>query len=312
MKSKHFAIYTWALLLYNIIVILWGALVRATGSGAGCGSHWPLCQGEVVPLAPQVPTVIEFTHRMMSALSVAAITLLIVWGFRVYGKGHPVRKGVIACGLLIIAEALAGATLVLFGWVADNVSLQRAVSMPLHLVITFALLAALALTAWFASGGGPVRVRGQGWLVWAWIIALAGTLILGMSGAVTALGDTLFPVKSLAEGLAQDVSPTAHFLVRLRMWHPFVAVAMALYAVVLAQILRRQRPGAWVARLAQTQIVLFVVQCVAGAFNVALLAPVWMQIVHLLLADLVWINLVLLGAAAFAVSASQPGVAASE
>ena len=217
-----------------------------------------------------------------------------------------------ACGLLIVAEALAGAALVLFGWVADNVSLQRAVSMPLHLVITFALLAALTLTAWFASGGGPVRVRGQGWLAWAWIIALAGTLILGMSGAVTALGDTLFPVKSLAEGLAQDVSPTAHFLVRLRMWHPFIAVAMALYAVVLAQILRRRRPGVWVARLAQTQIVLFVVQCVAGALNVALLAPVWMQIVHLLLADLVWINLVLLGAAAFAVSVPQPGVAASE
>ena len=312
MKSKRFAVYTWALLVYNIIVILWGALVRATGSGAGCGSHWPLCQGVMVPLAPQVATVIEFTHRMMSALSVTAIVVLIVWGFRVYGKGHPVRKGVVACGLLIVAEALAGAALVLFGWVADNVSLQRVVSMPLHLVITFALLAALTLTAWFASGGGPVRVRGQGWLAWAWIIALAGTLILGMSGALTALGDTLFPVKSLAEGLAQDVSPTAHLLVRLRMWHPFIAVAMALYAVVLAQILRRRRPGAWVARLAQTQIVLFVVQCVAGALNVALLAPVWMQIAHLLLADLVWINLVLLGAAAFAVSTPRPGVAASD
>jgi heme A synthase len=311
LKFKRFAVYTWALLLYNIIVILWGAFVRATGSGAGCGSHWPLCQGVVVPLAPQVATVIEFTHRVMSALSVAAIVVLIVWGFRVYGKGHPVRKGVVACGLLIVAEALAGAALVLFGWVADNVSLQRAVSMPLHLVITFALLAALTLTAWSASGGGPVRVRGQGWLVWAWIVALAGTLILGMSGAVTALGDTLFPVKSLAEGLAQDVSPTAHLLVRLRIWHPFIAVAMALYAVVLAQILRRKRPGVWVARLAQTQIVLFIVQCVAGALNVALLAPVWMQIVHLLLADLVWINLVLLGAAAFAVSPQQK-VAASE
>jgi len=311
-KSKCFAIYTWTLLVYTIVVILWGALVRASGSGAGCGNHWPLCNGVVVPLAPRVATIIEFTHRMMSAFSVAAIGLLIVWGFRVYGKGHPVRKGVVACGLLILAEALAGAALVLFGWVADNVSLQRAVSMPLHLVITFALLAAFTLTAWFASGGGALRLRGQGWLAWAWGLALAGTLVLGMSGAVTALGDTLFPVNTLAEGLAQDVSPTAHFLVRLRMWHPFIAVAMALYAVVLAQILRRRRPGAWVARLAQAQIVLFVVQCVAGALNVALLAPVWMQIVHLLLADLVWINLVLLGAAAFAASAPQPVVAASE
>jgi heme A synthase len=311
-KSKRFAIYTWALLAYNVLVIVWGAYVRATGSGAGCGSHWPLCNGVAVPRAPQIETIIEFTHRLMSAFSIALIAILIIWGFRVYAKGHPIRKSVVACGLLIIAEALAGAALVLFDLVADNVSLARVVSMPLHLIITFTLLAALTLTAWMASGGGPIRLRGQGWLPWAWGLALAGTLLLGMSGAVTALGDTLFPVNTLAEGLAQDVSPTAHFLVRLRVWHPFIAVTMALYAVVLAKILRRQRPGAWVARLAQTQILLFVVQCVAGAVNVALLVPVWMQLVHLFLACAVWINLILLGAAAFAVSAPQPVVAASE
>jgi heme A synthase len=307
-KSKRFAIYTWVLLAYNILVILWGAFVRATGSGAGCGNHWPLCNGAVMPRAPQVETTIEFTHRLMSALSVALIAVLIVWGFRLYAKGHPLRKSVIACGLMIIAEALAGAALVLFDLVADNVSLARAVSMPLHLIITFTLMAALTLTAWFASGGGPLRLRGQGGLAWAWGLAIAGTLVLGMSGAVTALGDTLFPVNTLAEGLAQDISPTANFLVRLRVWHPFIAVAMAFYAVVLAQILRRQRPGAWVARLAQAQIVLFVVQCVAGAINVALLAPVWMQLVHLLMADLVWINLILLGAAAFGTPPPQPAV----
>ena len=248
----------------------------------------------------------------MSAFSIALIAILIIWGFRVYAKGHPTRKSLVACGLLIIAEALAGAGLVLFDLVADNVSLARAVSMPLHLIITFTLMAALALTAWLASGGGALQLRGQGWLPWAWVLALAGTLLLGMSGAVTALGDTLFPVNTLAEGLAQDVSPTAHFLVRLRVWHPFIAVAMALYAVALAQILRRQRPGARVARLAQAQVVLFIIQCVVGAVNVALLAPVWMQIVHLSLACAVWINLILLGAAAFAVSAPQPVVAASE
>jgi heme A synthase len=308
MKSKRFAIYTWALLAYNILVILWGAFVRATGSGAGCGSHWPLCNGVVVPRAPQIETIIEFTHRLMSALSVALIAILILWGFRAYAKGHPIRKGVIACGLLILAEALAGAGLVIFDLVADNVSLARAVSMPLHLIITFTLLAALTLTAWMASGGGPLRLRGQGWLAWAWGAALAGTLVVGMSGAVTALGDTLFPASTLAEGLAQDTSPEAHFLVRLRVWHPVIAVTMALYAVALAQVLRRRRPGLWVPRFAQAQIMLFVVQCVAGALNVALLVPVWMQIVHLLLADLVWINLILLGAAAFSISAPRAAV----
>lgn len=305
MKSKRFAIYAWGALAYNVLVILWGAFVRATGSGAGCGSHWPLCNGAVMPRAPQLETIIEFTHRLMSALSIFVIAVFIIWGFRVYAAGHPVRKGVIACGVCIILEALAGAALVLFGWTADNVSLGRAISMPVHLVLTFTLLAALTLAAWLATGKPTPRLRGQGWQAWAWGAALAGTLVLGMSGAIAALGDTLFPASTLAEGLAQDFSPTAHFLVRLRIWHPFLAVAMALYAVLLAQVLRRRAGDPWAARLAQTQIGLFAVQCVAGALNVALLAPTWMQIVHLLLADLVWVNLVLLGTAAFTGAASQ-------
>jgi len=303
MKSKRFTIYAWGVLAFNVLVILWGAFVRATGSGAGCGGHWPLCNGVVVPRAPGIETIIEFTHRMLSALSVALIAALIFWGFRVYARRQLIRKMLVTCGVFIIAEALVGAVLVLFGWVATNVSLQRAISVPLHLVITFGLLAALALTAWLASGGGPVQARGRGWLPWAWILALLGTLLLGMSGAVTALGDTLFPVQTLGEGLAQDISPTANILVRLRIWHPFIAVTMALYAVVLAQLLRRLHPTPWGDRLAQAQVILFVVQVVAGALNVVLLAPVWMQIVHLFLADLVWINLVLLGAAAFAAPA---------
>ncbi len=304
MKSRRFAAFTWLVLIYNVLVILWGAFVRATGSGAGCGSHWPLCNGVVVPRAPQVETLIEFSHRLTSGLAALLVLALIVWGFRVYSRGHIIRKSLVLCGILMILEALIGAGLVLFGWVADNQSVARAVSMALHLVNTFFLLAALAFTGWWATGGPRVTLRGRGWLAAAWLVGLGGVIFLGMSGAVTALGDTLFPAGSLAEGVRADFEPTAHFLVRMRVWHPVIAVVAAVYIVTLARTLASRRPAPLTARLANLQVALFVIQLVAGGINLILLAPVWMQLVHLALACTVWVSLVLLGAAAFSVPAT--------
>lgn len=300
MRSKRYAGFAWSVLAYNILVILWGAFVRATGSGAGCGSHWPLCNGVALPRSPQLETIIEFAHRLSSGLSLLLVAGLVVWGFRLYEKGHTIRRPILLSGVFIIIEALLGAGLVLFELTAKNDSIARAISMPLHLVNTFLLLSVLALTAWRASGFPPMRLRGQGALVAGWGLALVAVLVLGMSGAVTALGDTLFPSKSLVEGFRADFSPTAHFLVRFRVWHPIIAVGTGLFVVLLARWLLARRPGALVQRLAYTQMALFMVQVIVGAFNVALLAPIWMQLVHLGLAVAVWVTLVLLGAAAFA------------
>jgi heme A synthase len=304
MQSRRFAAFTWLVLAYNVLVILWGAFVRATGSGAGCGSHWPLCNGVVVPRAPQIETLIEFSHRLTSGLAALLVLALVIWGFRVYGRGHVIRKSLVLCGILMILEALIGAGLVLFGWVADNQSVARTVSMALHLVNTFFLLAALAFTGWWATGGPRVVLRSQGWLAAAWLVGLGGMIFLGMSGAVTALGDTLFPAGSLAEGIRADFEPTAHFLVRMRIWHPVIAVIAAAYIVTLARTLASRRPSPLTARLANLHVALFVIQLVAGGINVVLLAPVWMQLVHLALACAVWLSLVLLGASAFSVPAS--------
>ncbi len=52
MSQAWFSRYAWGVLLWNVLVALWGAYVRATGSGAGCGSHWPTCNGEILPRAP--------------------------------------------------------------------------------------------------------------------------------------------------------------------------------------------------------------------------------------------------------------------
>jgi heme A synthase len=296
LQLNRFARYAWLVLFYNLLVILWGAYVRATGSGAGCGSHWPLCNGQVVPRVPQVETLIEFAHRATSGVSLLAVVILVVWAFRSYPRRSPVRAAAAWSGVFIITEALLGAGLVLFGLVADNDSLARAVSMSLHLVNTFLLIAVLTLTAWWASGGQTARVEASRGLVWALRAGLLLAILLGVSGAVTALGDTLFPASSLAEGIQQDFSLTASLLIRLRVLHPVLAVIIGVYLILVARAARSQSAQPTTEGLVRLLIGLVVVQLVAGAINVLLLAPVWMQLLHLLLADLVWLALVLLSA----------------
>lgn len=292
MKLNRFARYAWFVVGYNLLVILWGAFVRASESGAGCGSHWPLCNGEIIPLAPSVARVIEFTHRTMSGLALLLVLGLVIWAFRAYQAGHPARAGAVASGVFIVTEALIGASLVLFGWVARDQSTARVVSISLHLVNTFLLLGSLTLTAWWASGGARVVWRGRGRLGLVLTLALVGVMLIGITGAITALGDTLFPAGSLAEGLQQDVSPTASFLIRLRVVHPLVAIAVGIYLLLLTFL---AEPGEDHASrlLANALRAMVALQLAAGALNVFLLAPTWMQLVHLLLADAVWITLVL-------------------
>ncbi|MFN7132188.1 MAG: COX15/CtaA family protein, partial [Myxococcales bacterium] len=148
--------------LFNLGVILWGAYVRATGSGAGCGDHWPMCNGVVVPRAPSAQTVIEFTHRATSGLALLLVVALLVWAFRAFGRGHPVRTGAVLSMLLMLSEAAVGAGIVLYRLVAGDTSHARAVVMSVHLVNTFLLLAALTLTAWWAHGRPALRLQGQG------------------------------------------------------------------------------------------------------------------------------------------------------
>jgi heme A synthase len=300
MKVRRFSIFAWGVLAYNVGVILWGAYVRATGSGAGCGSHWPLCDGVVVPRSPRVETLIEFSHRASSGLALLLVAGLFVWALRAYPKGHIVRRGAAWSMFFVLTEALVGAGLVLFKLVADNASLTRAFSTAVHLVNTFLLLAALTLTARWASGGPRLRLRGREKRVWALGLGLLAVLVLGMTGAITALGDTLFPPESLAEGLRQDMDATANFMVRLRVVHPVIAVATAFYLILIAGLPEVTGEHPESKRFARALMALFVIQLVAGVVNVLLLAPLWMQQVHLLLADLAWIVLVLLAAAALA------------
>jgi heme A synthase len=304
MRLPRFALYAWGALIYNLGVILWGAYVRATGSGAGCGNHWPLCNGEIVPRSAQVETIIEFTHRVSSGLALLSVIGLLIWAFRVYPRRHRVRWGASFSMLFMITEALLGAGLVLFQLVADNTSIARALSMAAHLFNTFLLLASLTLTAWWSSGGKPLKPEEHKGLGGLLAVGLLGVLVLGMSGAVTALGDTLFPVQSLVEGFRQDFSPTAHLLIRLRVLHPLLAVSAALYLILVALFCSTSRFNSGTRQLSRVLILLLLVQLGAGVINVVRLAPVWIQLAHLLLSDSIWITLVLLAASALSKEAT--------
>jgi heme A synthase len=300
MKLTRFAKYAWFVLVFNLGVIMWGAYVRATGSGAGCGSHWPLCNGVVIPRSDQIETMVEFTHRLSSGAAFLLVVGILIWAWRIYPRGHRVRSAAIFSMAFMIAEALVGAGLVLFELVAENASTGRAFSVSVHLVNTFILLACITLTAWWASGGKPVMVQWRKVEVWLLLVGFIGVLVLGTSGALTALGDTLFPVDSIEEGIRQDFSSAAHFLVRLRIIHPGVAVIVASYLILVINWINSKIKKRMNRQIGWLLISLFVVQLVAGVVNVLLLAPVWMQMLHLLLSDLVWISLVIFTAEALA------------
>jgi cytochrome c oxidase assembly protein subunit 15 len=292
-NSRALVRFAWGVVGYNVLVILWGAVVRATGSGAGCGNHWPLCNGQVIPLSPRVDTVIEFTHRMMTGGSIFFVIGLLVWTFRGTVKGQAARALAIASMVLLTNEAFLGALLVKLGYVTGNQSMGRVVVLSIHLSNTLLLLAALTLTARLLGTGqmwGELGVGGAK-KVWAFL-GLAATVVVGVSGSLAALGDTLFPASSLRAAFAQDFAPGSPWLLRLRGVHPVSAVVAAVFVLWLMGQARRAGAG----QLAGIVLALLGFQFALGLADVLLLAPVWMQILHLLGADLYWVALVALAA----------------
>ena len=288
--DRRFSRAAWGVLAYNILVVLWGAFVRATGSGAGCGDHWPLCNGTVVPRAPRIETVIEFTHRVTSGLALVGVIALCVWAFRLLPRGHRARLFAALSVVFLFVEALLGAGLVLLRYVEHNASAGRAAYLSAHLVNTQVLLAMLVLTAWFGAAPTSRKWRAAPKLVLA---ALPVSVIVAVSGVIAALGDTLFPASSVASGMRQEFSSAAGALLRLRVLHPALAVAAGIF--LLAAAVSARRTGIpTVVRTSSIVALLVVIQLAFGALNILLLAPVWMQIVHLLIANLLWIALVVM------------------
>lgn len=301
MSPRESRFRTWALssLGFTLLVILWGALVRATGSGAGCGSHWPTCNGEVLPKAPATATLIEFTHRITSGLALVIVVFVAVLAFRTYARGHYARVTAGWSVFFMLTEALVGAGLVLFEKVAGDTSIARGYWMAAHLINTFLLVAAMTLTVWAADRDDRPSRAADRRTIFLVLSALLAMLVMGVTGAIAALGDTLFPAATLREGIAQDLAHDAHPFVQLRVLHPFVAVAGALHLLVLASTFLRAG-DARVKKPAQALAGFVVMQVLVGVVNLLLAAPTGLQLLHLLIADLTWIALVLLAASATA------------
>lgn len=296
--SLRLARFAWFVTFYNVLVIVWGALVRASGSGAGCGNHWPLCNGQVIPVSPGFHTVIEFTHRMMTTGSTFLVIALVVWVFRAAWKGHAARYFAVISLLLLLNEAFLGALLVKLDYVTTNHSTGRVVMLAIHLSNTLLLLAALTLTARFAATAESWRDlragRSMGWTA----CGVLATIAVGVSGSLAALGDTLFPAASLREAFAQDFAAGSPVLLKLRLVHPATAVIAAAFVLwLIAESRRAERLGDPTrVHRAGLLMVLLALQFVLGIADVLLLAPAWMQLLHLLGADLYWVSLILLAA----------------
>lgn len=305
-RLTAFRRFGWSTLGLNVLVVLGGALVRATGSGAGCGSHWPDCNGEVVPFDASTETLIEYSHRTTSGLALVFVIAQLVWAFRLFPRAsfaeHPVRRAAIFSTVFIVVEALVGAMLVKLELVGENASMWRALVVGLHLVNTFLLLGALTLVpvlcnelhsgalGWSDEGGRSIRR--------VLMPVLVGVLLVSAAGAVTALGDTLFPATSLTEGLAADTADDAHPLVRLRVIHPLLAVLVYFAVIGLGvmgpRALERARAGAAqrIQPWSRALTALATLQIASGTVTLVLLAPLALQLTHLAIADAVWITLV--------------------
>jgi cytochrome c oxidase assembly protein subunit 15 len=289
--------FSWAVLVYFIAVILWGTLVRATGAGAGCGNHWPLCNGTILQHSASTNTLIEFTHRITSGISFFSAVALLVWTFAGTARGHLARAAAVAAVAFTLVEAILGAFLVKLGLTAQSQSPLRPAYLALHLTNTLLLLAALTLTAHLLSRNrgylrGAVRLVAP----FGAVAAVVVVLIVGVTGSLAALGDTLFPAASLGSALVQDFSATSGWLVRWRWTHPTVAFIASIFLIWLL-VRAAQRTAHWDNRgLSALVLLLLAAQYVLGVLDVVLLAPLWLQVAHLLGADVLWAALVVLTA----------------
>ena len=301
-KLNRFAKFAWFVLGWNIVVILWGVFLRASKSGDGCGQHWLTCNGEVVPSAPELKTIIEFSHRVTSSMAGLLLIVLLVWAIRRWYVSRSKRDWltlVMAGGsfVFVVIEGLLGRSLVLTGNTAMNLTPERPFWMAAHLVNTLILVAFVALTAWLASRDRSFEFPVGGKHYQVICLAVAAIFLVGMSGSVAALSSMIFPSGTLVEGVAKDFSETSNIILRIRPLHPFLSILTAVYLIFASGWLKKESGNApGVTRWSNILSIVVLVQVLFGAATLLTLAPIVMQLGHLFLADTVWISFVLLTA----------------
>lgn len=297
-----FTSFAWIVLIYNLAAVAWGVFVRASKSGDGCGSHWPLCDGASDPLNGSIARIIEASHRISTGLCGVLVAAMVVMAIRNFPKGHQARSASWVAFGFVCLEGGIGAALVKFKLVAENDSAARAGIMSFHVVSTFLLLSAIAIAAMASTGSGRVRLKANGGIAATLGLGLGGVILLAVSGAISALGHTLKPVTNV---LAAASNPGTFWMVRLQPYHPYLSVAIGIYLAMMAGLLIHFRPSGLVRKASLIMLVAFVGQCALGLVNIQLLAPIWMQMLHLVTADVLFVALVIAGCAALLESAPK-------
>lgn len=305
LNQQNLSKFAYTVLGYSVLVILFGAFVRASYSGDGCGASWPMCGETFVPEITSAPRAVELTHRLTSGL--LALLCASLWGFSslVLPKGSAARRAAGFALLSCIISALVGAILVKFQWVTNDKSYGRAVTMPIHLVNNYFLLASLSCTAFWAGGGKVRPFQKQGALTSALNWAFGAMFLLGATGAFSALGKTAFehelaPVKGFAERLWLHVGPEANPILRGGVVHPLIATSVGLLIFWVCGVISHLRPSPQVKSMARWTAGLYLAQMVVGVTNLVVSAPTTMQLIHLALAIANWVSLVMLALRALA------------
>ena len=267
----------------SILSILAGAIVRATGSGDGCGASWPTCNGRVIPSLETSSEIIEFSHRSISGVLLIVTLLLFV---KSKDPDTPLlhKKLINYLTFFVLLEAAIGAVIVIYEWVGLNSSLPRIIAVPLHLVNTFALLGFYTLIFYLLresenklSNFFDKRIK----------IAFVLFFLTGATGSITALADVLFPSASFVEGFIEDFDSTSEVLTRLRILHPFVSTILSIFLFSESNRFKKE-----FAIDTSTIKVLIIVGVILGVLNVVSNIILPLSILHLLLADLLWITYV--------------------
>ncbi len=287
----------WAALVFTLFVVLWGGFVSASGAGDGCGDDWPLCGELLSPsagatAADTADTLVEFTHRATSGLALLAVAGLAVWSRRRFPPGHRARWWAALSLTFMVVESLIGAALVLFQWVDMNVSLARALVQPVHLANTYLLMGALACAAWWSGPRRPVAALDPGRPDRLVAAALGGLIVVSAFGTAASLASTVFPSESFLDGVRSDFAGGAHYLIRLRVWHPVAVVAFGAYLVWLGRQLAARPAGLPAPFLPVAAI--FAAELAVGVLDAVLLAPIGLQMAHLFLAHALWLGLMAL------------------
>jgi heme a synthase len=276
---------SWGLVCYSIVIIAWGAWVRISGSGDGCGDHWPLCHGRALPIGSPIKTWIEVSHRYSTAVFGILVLSQVWWVRRICPTENRARRWVLYTLVFTITEALIGRSLVKEGLVTDSQEILRAVFMPLHLVNTSLLLLSEVMTAESILYGLRKRVALSPAARW-WCVAITiSLLVLLTSGAIAALGSHLAPSQSLIQGLLSDVSQQSHAAVRLRIVHPILGLSLPIIIWSVISFAPARGPTGALEKMYQHLGLGVLVMVALGIATLVSLSPTWLKMAHLTMAN---------------------------